>query len=52
MDNNNNNNNGCCSAACSTCGSTANYCAGRNCVNSLQINQPEEYKYATRTVNH
>ena len=28
------------------------YCAGRNCINSLQRNQPENYKYATGTVNH
>ena len=26
------------------------YCAGCNCVNSLQRNQPANYKYATGTV--
>ena len=28
------------------------YCAGRNCVNSLQRNQPANYKSAIGTVNH
>ena len=28
------------------------YCARRNCVNSLQRNQPADYKSATGTVNH
>ena len=30
------------------------YCAGRSCVNSLDVqrNQPADYKSATRTVNH
>ena len=27
------------------------YCAGRNCVNSLQRNQPADYKSTIRTVN-
>ena len=28
------------------------YCAGRNYVNSLQQNQPADFKSATGTVNH